>query len=156
MWYPHTGGSVVTQTVVGTSLGPVSVLVEDGFAVSIKLGGIFEGTPVADLEPFKTQLLEYFERKRKILTFPVILKGTDFQRSVWREVRGIPYGAVRTYGWIARRLKTSPRAVGGALKANPLPLYIPCHRVVSTDGIGGFSSGLDWKRFLLELEGVLL
>ncbi len=78
-----------------------------------------------------------------------------FSRMVLEEVRSIPYGKTLTYGELAKRLDTSPRAIGMALKSNPTPLIVPCHRVVAKDGLGGFSSGLEIKRALLKLEGVL-
>ncbi len=151
----YRGGNIV-QSLVKTPLGPVSVVIENGFAVRILLGKIEEGVPVERVEPFVKQLEEYFEGVRKTLNFPVILEGTEFQKRVWRVVRDIPYGTVRTYGWVAKKIHTSPRAVGVAMRMNELPLYIPCHRVVSAKGIGGFSAGLEWKWFLLELEGVVL
>lgn len=81
--------------------------------------------------------------------------GTPFQRRVWEAVRRVPLGAVCTYGELARRVGTpgGGRAVGNALGANPVPLVIPCHRVIQSDrSLGGFSGGLRWKRFLLEHE----
>ena len=86
-------------------------------------------------------------------------KGTRFQRSVWAEIVKIPPGGKRTYGDIARSLRTSPRAVGGALGANPLPVMIPCHRVVARAGLGGFMGaergwGMDIKQWLLRHEEV--
>ncbi len=134
----------------------MSVVVEDGFAVEILLGRTREGVSVERVEPFVSQIEEFLSGRRRNLNFPVVVDGTEFQRKVWRVVREIPYGVVRTYGWVARKLGTSPRAVGMALKKNNLPLYIPCHRIVAVNGIGGFSSGLEWKLFLLELEGVTL
>lgn len=83
--------------------------------------------------------------------------GTDFQRRVWAALRGIPAGETRGYGEIARKLGThgAARAVGGACGANPIPLLIPCHRVLAANHkLGGFSGGLDWKRKLLERERV--
>ena len=82
-------------------------------------------------------------------------KWSAFQRSVWSAVRSIPWGQTRSYVWVARRVGRpgAYRAVGNALKSNPWPLLIPCHRVVKSDGsLGGFGSGLHWKRFLLDLE----
>jgi len=84
-------------------------------------------------------------------------KGTAFQRAVWRELRHIPPGVTRSYGEVARALKRplAARAVGAACGANPIPLLIPCHRVLAANRrLGGFSGGLDWKRRLLEREGV--
>ena len=81
--------------------------------------------------------------------------GTDFQRRVWDATRRIPIGSVWSYGDLARAIGApgASRAVGNALGANPVPLLIPCHRVIQSDrSIGGFSGGLAWKRFLLEHE----
>lgn len=84
--------------------------------------------------------------------------GTGFQRAVWTTLRRIPAGETRTYGELARALRCpgAARAVGSACGANPIPLLIPCHRVVAADGkLGGFSAGLEWKRRLLAIEGTL-
>ncbi|HEY7535753.1 MAG TPA: methylated-DNA--[protein]-cysteine S-methyltransferase [Thermodesulfobacteriota bacterium] len=83
--------------------------------------------------------------------------GTPFQISVWRELLKIPYGQVRTYGEIARRIgnPNAARAVGGAVGANPIPIIVPCHRVVATNGLGGYSSGIEIKKKLLHIERVL-
>jgi len=139
---------------VATELGPVSVLLERGKAVRILLGVYIQ--PAEFIDPFKKQLDEYFNGSRKILDFPVRIEGSRFQKRVWEIVRRIPYGAVITYGEIAKVLNTSPRAVGMALSKNLLPIYIPCHRVIAKDGLGGFSEGLAWKKFLLKVEGVVL
>jgi len=132
----------------------VSVLVERGKAVRILLGVYIQ--PAEFIDPFKKQLDEYFNGSRKILDFPVRIEGSRFQKRVWEIVRRIPYGAVITYGEIAKVLNTSPRAVGIALSKNLLPIYIPCHRVIAKDGLGGFSEGLAWKKFLLKVEGAVL
>jgi O-6-methylguanine DNA methyltransferase len=83
------------------------------------------------------------------------LQGTAFQKSVWRELKKIPRGQTRTYGEIAAAIgkPKAVRAVGSACGANPLPVFIPCHRVVAKTGLGGFGSGLPWKKLLLEMEG---
>ncbi len=88
-------------------------------------------------------------------------RGTPFQRRVWQALRRIPAGEVRSYGQLAADLGSSPRAVGGACRANPIPLLIPCHRVVARQGLGGFAGRttgftLDIKRWLLDHEGVKL
>ena len=83
--------------------------------------------------------------------------GTEFQKKVWSNCRDIPYGQTRSYGWIAARVGKpgASRAVGNALSKNPIPIIIPCHRVLAADGgIGGFSGGLPAKRNLLKLEGI--
>jgi len=91
---------------------------------------------------------------------PLDLAGaTPFRRRVWGELRRIPRGTTRSYGQVADDLgkRRAARAVGGACGANPVPVLIPCHRVLAANGrLGGFSGGLDWKRRLLAIEGVLL
>ena len=100
------------------------------------------------------RLKAYFAGKR--VKFPDELdlsSATDFQHQVWRLTRLIPYGETRSYGWIAKRLgKRGARAVGQALARNRLPVIIPCHRVVSDGGLGGYSGGVGVKRSLLRLE----
>ena len=90
---------------------------------------------------------------------PLDLRGTEFQKSVWREMRKIPAGKTKSYGEIAQAIgkPKAVRAVGGACGANPIPVFVPCHRVLAANKkIGGFSSGLDWKRKLLAVEGIVL
>lgn len=101
------------------------------------------------------RLKSYFSGQR--VDFPEELdlsSATNFQRQVWRLTRLIPYGEARSYGWLARRLGKigAARAVGQALARNPLPIIIPCHRVVSDVGLGGYSGGVGIKRSLLRLE----
>ncbi|RUM35090.1 MAG: cysteine methyltransferase [Archaeoglobus sp.] len=79
---------------------------------------------------------------------------SNFVKKVLNEVRTIEFGKVKTYGELAKKLKTSPRAVGRALKANPAPIIIPCHRVVSSTGVGGFNQGIKIKIELLRHEGI--
>ncbi len=101
------------------------------------------------------ELLEYFEGKRKVFDIPIKLITSPFNRSVYEEVKKIPYGKTVTYGEIARRIgkKNATRAVGRALNQNPLPIIIPCHRVIGKNGeLRGFFAGLAVKRYLLELE----
>ncbi len=124
--------------------------------MSISLGKTFEDVETKDVQPFKEILEGYFKGNIRTVNFPVEIVGTEFQRKVWNEVRRVPYGELRTYGWIAKMVGTSPRAVGMAMKRNKLPLYIPCHRIVSKKGLGGFSAGFEWKEFLLELEGAVI
>jgi methylated-DNA-[protein]-cysteine S-methyltransferase len=83
--------------------------------------------------------------------------GTPFQISVWRELLNIPYGKVKTYGQVADKIGRpgAARAVGNAVGANPIPIIIPCHRVVATNGLGGYSGGIEIKKRLLRTEGVI-
>ena len=111
------------------------------------------------LRDARRQVERYLAGKSRSLDFPLDLSGgSPFQRRVWRTALRIPYGRARSYGWIASKLggKQHARAVGGALGANPVPLIVPCHRVLAHDAsLGGFSGGLSVKRKLLQLEGTL-
>jgi methylated-DNA-[protein]-cysteine S-methyltransferase len=100
------------------------------------------------------ELAEYFGGERRVFDVPLAMEGSNFQRSVWRALVEIPYGATLSYGELARRVGSVPRAVGMANGANPLPVVVPCHRVIGADGsLTGFGGGLAVKRALLELEG---
>ena len=106
-------------------------------------------------ESFK-QLREYFERKRKFFDLPLEIIGTDFQKRVWKELLIISYGETISYKELALRLGNlkTIRAAARANGANPLPIIIPCHRVIGSDGkLVGYGGGLDVKEKLLELEG---
>jgi len=101
-------------------------------------------------------LADYFAGRESPLDLKLEFReGTPFERSVWEAARRVPYGSVSSYGALAARIGTpgASRAVGNALGKNPIPIVVPCHRVIHGDrSIGGFSSGLAWKRFLLKLE----
>lgn len=111
-----------------------------------------------DKKPFKEvirQLKAYFDRKLREFDVPLFLRGTDFQLLVWRRLQKIPYGETISYGQIARELGNpeASRAVGLANGSNPIPIIIPCHRVIGSDGdLTGFGGGLPVKEKLLALE----
>lgn len=110
------------------------------------------------LQPYVQQLDEYFAAKRREFTFPLDLRGTDFQLACWRALLAIPYGETRSYGDIARAVGRPQgfRAVGMANNRNPVAIVVPCHRVIASDGsLCGYGGGLEIKRQLLELEGAL-
>ena len=101
------------------------------------------------------QILEYLEGKRTTFDLPLDLRGTSFQREVWDALLRIPYGETRSYGEIAREIgrPTAQRSVGHANGANPIPLIVPCHRVIASDRkLGGFGGGLELKARLLAME----
>jgi len=99
------------------------------------------------------QLEQYFAGERTSFDLPLDYQGTPFQRSVWDQLRGIPYGTTTTYGALARLLGAQPRAVGAAVGATPIPIIIPCHRVIGMDGsLTGYGGGLPRKRALLDFE----
>ena len=118
-----------------------------------------DGAPTAPdgpvLKEASRQLAEYFRGERRSFDVPLHPVGTDFQRRVWQALREIPFGETRTYSEIARELGRpgAARAVGMANHRNPLPIFIPCHRVVGANGaLTGYAGGLDRKRALLALE----
>ena len=116
----------------------------------------------ADAGPFRAvmaQLEEYFGGRRREFDLPLAPEGTTFHRSVWQALTRIPYGETISYSELARRIGNpqAPRAVGLANGANPLPIVVPCHRVIGADGsLTGFGGGLDIKRQLLALEGAVV
>lgn len=106
------------------------------------------------------QLRAYFSRPTTRFELPLQLDGTPFQQKVWRALQTIPVSQTLSYGELAVRLHTSARAVGNACRANPVPLVVPCHRVIAKNGIGGFGGAtqgraIDRKRWLLHHEGAL-
>ena len=110
------------------------------------------------LKPYTRQLEEYFAGQRREFTFPLDLRGTDFQLACWHALIAIPYGETRTYADIARAVHKPKgfRAVGMANNRNPVAIVVPCHRVIASDGtLCGYGGGIDIKRKLLELEGAL-
>ena len=112
----------------------------------------------AALLPYTRELEEYFAGERRQFTFPLDLRGTDFQLACWRALLAIPYGETRSYADIARAVgkPNAFRAVGMANNRNPLAIVVPCHRVIASDGtLCGYGGGLEVKRKLLELEGAL-
>jgi methylated-DNA-[protein]-cysteine S-methyltransferase len=105
----------------------------------------------------RKEFREYFKRKRKRFTLSLLISGTKFQTKVWDALLNIPYGQIRSYGWIAERVGTprGGRAVGNAVGANPIPIIVPCHRVIRGDGtLGGYYYGPEIKRQLLKIEGL--
>ncbi len=103
----------------------------------------------------KSEILGYLSGKLRQFSVPVVLEGTPFQRRVWARLEAVPYGKTRTYGEIATELgkPRAARAVGAACRDNPVPIIVPCHRIVSGTGTpGGFAGGPEMKRALLTLE----
>ncbi len=142
-------------------LGRLTIFEEDGRLAALDFGGKRppSGEPTRLLLEAKRQLGAYFEGRRKEFDLPLAPAGSPFERRVWELMSAIPYGDTRTYGDLARALAAAPRAVGQACGRNPLPILIPCHRVLAADGkLGGYSGGkgAETKRRLLMLEGALL
>lgn len=112
----------------------------------------------AVLRETRRQLEAYFAGTRRTFDLPLAPRGTGFQLDVWQALRDIPYGETISYATLAQRIAkpTAMRAVGAANGRNPLPIVVPCHRVIGADGsLTGFGGGLPVKRFLLTLEGAL-
>lgn len=145
--------------VVPSPLGPLTVFAVAGEIVSLDWGKGMEteDTPQV-LKDAAVQLAEYFAGKRRDFTLPLNPEGSAFQKKVWDAMRAIPYGQTRTYGEVARELRTAAQAVGGACGANHIPIIIPCHRILGTGSLGGYSGmgALDTKRELLRLEGAIV
>ena len=113
---------------------------------------IFKEKP---FEEVRRQLLEYFEGKRREFDIPLSMQGTEFQLRVWKSLQQIPYGETVSYGDVARGISKpkAVRAVGAANGRNPIPIIVPCHRVIGSHGdLTGFGGGLDTKEALLRLE----
>ena len=122
------------------------------FGAKLDLSG--EGmSPI--LEEAKNWLDRYFAGERPSpAELPLAPVGTPFQRTVWKQLCEIPYGTLTTYGELAKRLRTSARAVGSAVGHNPISIIVPCHRVMGADGsLTGYAGGVERKRWLLEHEG---
>jgi methylated-DNA-[protein]-cysteine S-methyltransferase len=139
-----------------TPVGDLSVAEDDGAIVSVDWGWGRDQDETALLRSAREQLHAYFDGALTVFDLPLAPAGSPYRQRVWRALLAIPYGATRSYLDIARDAGGSPRSVGGANGANPIPIIIPCHRVVATTGIGGYSGGdgLPTKRALLLLEAL--
>ena len=147
-------------------IGGLTLFARDGALVAIAFDDELRGRAAPDAvddpaDPVLTQasreLLEYFSGARRAFTIPLRARGTNFQRSVWDALSEIPWGETRSYGDIAARVgrPRAVRAVGLANGRNPLPIVVPCHRVIGADGtLTGYGGGLPRKAKLLAIEGI--
>lgn len=146
---------------IETPVGPLDVTLSEGAVHRIDFRGVAPDGPVPRVvaplfKAVKQQLAEYFEGRRKAFDLPLQPEppGTDFQKNVWAAMGEIPYGEVISYAdlcaWAGR--PKAVRAAGTACGANRIPILIPCHRVVTKGGLGGYGGGLKVKRALLNLE----
>jgi methylated-DNA-[protein]-cysteine S-methyltransferase len=150
------------RKVVDTPIGPLGLVASDAGLRAV----VFDGRRIRQegsshvLDETARQLDAYFAGDRMTFDLPLELQGTEFQRRCWLALASIPYGQTVSYGEQARRLglgNDAARAVGAANGQNPLPIVLPCHRVIGADGsLVGFGGGLHVKRHLLEHEGALL
>jgi methylated-DNA-[protein]-cysteine S-methyltransferase len=158
-----TGTALLTrQAVMASPLGPIRLVEEEGCLTRLSWGRDEDShlepgsqtSPLLDLA--LAQLDEYFHGHRDAFDLPLAPRGTAFQQKVWQALCRIPFGETWSYAALARRVDSVARAVGQACGANPIPIIIPCHRVLPESGaLGGFSAvgGAESKSFLLELEG---
>ena len=141
-------------------VGEIGIAEEDGAISHVFFGNEkhlsgFNKAETSLIKKAALQLSEYFENKRKHFDLPLSLRGTDFQRSVWKALQTIPWGETRSYKDIAQLIKNPKacRAVGMANNKNPVAIIVPCHRVIGQDGsLVGYAEGLEKKQYLLELE----
>ncbi|MBF0323838.1 MAG: methylated-DNA--[protein]-cysteine S-methyltransferase [Alphaproteobacteria bacterium] len=151
----------MTQITTNSPVGPLTIFAHDGAIVAVEWGWPPETdeAPGALLEEARAQIEAYFDGRLTRFDLPLAPHGTAFQKKVWPAIAAIPFGSARTYGDLARELGTAARALGGACGRNPIPILIPCHRVLGGNGgLGGYSGmdGIETKRFLLRHEGVLV
>jgi methylated-DNA-[protein]-cysteine S-methyltransferase len=144
----------VPQLSLHSPVGDITVFEEDGAIVSLDWGWVPNQIPSPVLEDAREQLQAYFDGALTAFDLPLAPVGTAYRRLIWQALCEIPYGETRSYQAIAVKAGGSARSVGQANGHNPIPLIIPCHRVVATTHIGGYSGGdgLPTKRWLLALE----
>lgn len=148
---------------IDSPLGPLQLVSDGGELWAIHFPDQHNGAPDTPDDPVlqgaRHQLQQYFAGSRRQFELPLAPRGTAFQRQVWQALQHIPYGELRSYRDIALALgrPTASRAVGAANGRNPLPIVVPCHRVIGSNGqLTGYAGGLDLKHFLLGLEGAPL
>jgi methylated-DNA-[protein]-cysteine S-methyltransferase len=149
---------------LSTPVGKILLFADDAAITTIDISGEYSkpsGKPKPNdlLLRAAAQLKEYFAGQRETFDLPLAPSGTDFQTKVWRAMQKIPFGQTRTYGQLAAMVgnPSAARAIGAACGRNPLPIVIPCHRVVGSNGnLTGFGGGLEMKQWLLEHEGIVL
>lgn len=144
---------------INTKIGNIAMIEENNKIIEIAINKKIDDnittkeTPL--LKETEKQIMEYFEGKRKKFDVPLNPKGTNFMKKVWTILQEIPHGEVKTYGQIAQKVGNpkAARAVGMANHKNPIPIIIPCHRVIGSNGkLTGYALGMEMKKFLLEWE----
>ena len=141
-------------------VGRLTLFEEDGFITALDWHGKARnaGEPTPLLLEAKRQIGAYFAGRLKAFDLPLKPRGTESELRIWRVMAAIPFGQTRTYGDLAKEVGIPARAIGQACGRNPIPILLPCHRVVAAEGLGGFSApgGVAWKTQLLLREGALL
>jgi methylated-DNA-[protein]-cysteine S-methyltransferase len=139
-------------------IGRLEIAEQADAIIAIRWGADADGEPTPLLCEAQRQLAAYFGGRVRRFDLPLAPSGSPFERRVWTAMQAIPYGETRRYGELAMELGSAPRAIGRACGRNPIPIVIPCHRVLARGGIGGYSggAGLVTKRALLALEAASL
>lgn len=148
------------QAIVAAPFGALGVRMRNGVLTGIDFLPVVSETRVAndmETQTICAQLTEYLKNPHHPLDCPMLLNGTPFQLRVWHALQAIPVGETLTYAALARQVSSGPRAVANACGANPVPIIVPCHRVVAKSGLGGFMQGreadfLSIKQWLLAHE----
>jgi methylated-DNA-[protein]-cysteine S-methyltransferase len=160
---PPAPAAAVTHTTLESELGALTIVARGGVVIGLYFPHHWYRPDSARLgvhsdvgfENVRDQIREYLAGERQTFDVPLATTGDERQERVWELVRGIPYGETTTYGELARQLKdgTTPQEVGAAVGHNPVPVLVPCHRVIGAGGkLTGYGGGLARKRFLLDLE----
>ena len=140
---------------MSSSVGWITLFEKSNKIIALEWGQVKIQTESPLLKAAKNEIIEYFNNKRKKFSIPLNPTGTSFQKSVWAIIAKIPYGQTRTYSEIANQINSAPRPIGGACGKNPIPILIPCHRVIGTNNkLTGFSGGfgVQTKQSLIKLE----
>jgi methylated-DNA-[protein]-cysteine S-methyltransferase len=143
------------ELTVNSPLGPLTLVEADGAIVELDWRQAHKEGPSQLLKSAQDELASYFAGELDNFSVPLNPEGTDFQKRVWQQMVEIAYGNALTYGDVAKNLSSSPRAVGGACGKNPIPIIIPCHRIIgANDKLTGYTGagGTKTKSFLLDLE----
>jgi len=142
---------------IPSPIGHLTIVASDEAIIGIRWANDPVGAPTPLLREAARQLQAYFAGQLHRFDLPLAARGSDFEHRVWDAMSAIPYGETRTYGDLAHATDSGPRAVGGACGKNPIPIVVPCHRVLARGGLGGYSggTGLPTKQFLLGLESRL-
>ena len=142
---------------ISSPVGQLTVEADHHAIVAVRWGDDPSGEPTPLLKEAARQLDAYFAGRLARFDLPLSAAGTPFEKAVWAAMCAIPYGETRTYGDLAHSVDSGPRAIGRACGRNPIPIVVPCHRVLARGGLGGYSggAGLPTKQFLLGLESRL-
>ena len=146
---------MIKQISIKTKFGWISAFEQNNKIYKVKFGKCKNKSTSNNLRKFKSSLNNFLTKKNKFLKFNTLIVGNSIQKKVWNELKKIKFGKTKSYGQIAKKFKLSPRHVGKICAQNKIPLLIPCHRVIRSDGnIGGFSArgGISLKKKLLEFE----